>query len=80
MTAKFGARLRETCKGWLRRSVVELESERDITTLGSKGHMESGYQNPERLVVTVVEDHPIRAVAFSQGMQPTGEEEEAKCN
>lgn len=59
---------------------MELESERDITTLGSKGHMENGYQNPERLVVTVGEGHPIGAVAFSQGMQPTGEEEEAKCN
>lgn len=40
-----------------------------ITTLGLKGHMGNGYQNPERLFVTMGEGHLIGAVAFNQGMQ-----------
>lgn len=49
---------------------MELESAKGHYTLGSKGHTGSGYQNPERLAVTVEEGPPIGDVAFSQGMRP----------
>lgn len=50
-----------------------------IATLRLKGHIGNGHQNPDRLC-HCGRGHLIGAVAFGQGMQPTGGEEETKCN
>lgn len=74
---KFWAGLREAYRGWLRRSMVGLESALPPWdwkgTLGMVIRTQTDY-------VTVGEGHLIGAVAFGQGMQPTGGEEETKCN